>query len=346
MSERRLYLDEGIGQTRGVVTLDGRPERLLLSRDGDLAAQALGARSIGRATRIAKPQALAFVDLPEGPPCVINLRPEHAWLAEGAAAEVEIRGEARAGKGAAARLIGPAEGAPRLLSPAPALEERLQAFAPKAAIVRGGAARATADQAEDEALAEIHPLPGGGSLAIERTRALTAIDVDFGERHGGDAKRAVRATNLTAVAAAARLLRLKGLGGLIVIDLIGDGRDGPTLIGAARAAFAPDNPGVVLGPMSRFGTLELAVPRRQRPVMEILGAGDAEAALRTEALVLVRALEREAQADGGGRFAALASPAVAALAEPLVARLAERLGARVAVRADAARATGFAVGPA
>ena len=43
MTERRLYLDVGVGETRGVVTLDGRPERLLIARDDDVAVQAQGA---------------------------------------------------------------------------------------------------------------------------------------------------------------------------------------------------------------------------------------------------------------------------------------------------------------
>ena len=43
MSERRFFLDRGVGETRAVVTLDGRPERLLIARDDDFAIQALGA---------------------------------------------------------------------------------------------------------------------------------------------------------------------------------------------------------------------------------------------------------------------------------------------------------------
>ena len=46
-----------------------------------------------------------------------------------------------------------------------------------------------ADAAEDEVLAIEHPLPGGGSLAVEQTRALTAVDIDLGQGGGQDAKR-------------------------------------------------------------------------------------------------------------------------------------------------------------
>ena len=60
---------------------------------------------------------------------------------------------------------------------------------------------------------------GGGDIAIEPTRALTAIDVDLSDRKGGDAKRVTRQANLAALGMAARLLRLKGLGGIVVIDL-------------------------------------------------------------------------------------------------------------------------------
>ncbi|HEX7759106.1 MAG TPA: ribonuclease E/G, partial [Caulobacteraceae bacterium] len=262
MSQRRLFLDIGIGETRGVVTLDGRPERLLIDRGETLGPQALGARLVARVRQVERAQALAFLDMGQGPDGVLNLRPEMERLNQGQAVEVEVRTEARADKGATLRLIGPAEGAPRLLQAAPTLAEELQAIAPKVQVTTGEGARRAADEAQDEALQTIFPLPGGGSIAVERTRALTAVDVDMGARSGNEAKRAARLANLAALAAAARVLRLKGLGGLIVIDFTGRAIDGPALLAAARTLFAPDNPGVALGPISRFGTLELTVPRR------------------------------------------------------------------------------------
>jgi Rne/Rng family ribonuclease len=195
-----------------------------------------------------------------------------------------------------------------------------------------------ADGAEDEALETVYSLPGGGSLAIEPTRALIAVDVDLGARAGEEAKRAARSANFAALGVAARVLRLKGLGGLIVIDFVGRGHDGPALLSAARAAFGPDNPGVAMGPISRFGTLELTIPRRSRPVIEILS--DAAGAPRpiTRGLALIRALEREALADGGGRFQGLAAPEVVAAAAPALSQLVGRLGARLSLRAEPGRA--------
>ena len=259
--ERRLYLDRAPGESRAVVLLDGRPERLLIQRAGDPPGQVLGARSIARVRRIERSLVSAFLDLGEGPEAILPLTGAAARLAEGAAVEVAIAAQARRGKGAGARLIGPAEGAPRLLAPAPSLIERLQAFAPGQTVLEDAQAREAADDAEDAVLGIEHALPGGGSIAIEPTRALTAIDVDLGAA-GGDARQAARRTNLAAIAQAARLLRLKSLGGLIIFDLIGASHDGAALTAAVKAAFEPDQPGVSIGPVNRFGVLQLTLPRR------------------------------------------------------------------------------------
>ena len=347
MSDRRLFLDVGVGETRGVVAAAGGPERLLIVRDGDSAAQALGARLVARIRKVERASALAFLDLGSGPDAVLNLRPEMGRLPEGQALEVEIRGEARGDKGANVRLIGPAEGPVRLLAAAPTLIEQLQAAAPRATIITGSAARRAADEAQDEALQTVFALPGGGSVAVERTRALTAIDVDLGDRPGAEAKRAARQVNLAAIATAARVLRLKGLGGLVVFDMAGRGHDGPALLAAARAAFAADNPGVALGPISRFGTLELTVPRRARPVIDVLADHNGEPSVQTQALALVRALEREAVADGGARLVASASPSVARAAAPLVETLKGSVGGRVSVRpVESLGDAAWSVGPA
>jgi Ribonuclease G/E len=340
MTERRLYLDVGAGETRGVVTLDGRPERLLIARDGDLAGQALGARVVGRVRTVDKASALAFLDLGEGPDAVLNLTRETPPLTQGQAVELEIRAEGRRGKGPVARLIGVAEGPPRLIAAAPSVEDQLRGFAPGAEIRTGPIARSMADGAQEEALATVFALPGGGSAAIESTRALTAVDVDLGAGAGVHAKRAARAANLAALTLAARVLRLKGLGGLVVIDLVGRAHDTPTLLSAARAAFGPDNPGVALGAISRFGTLELTVPRRARPAIDRLTDDAGVASVETEALTLARALEREAVADGGGRFEAVAAPDVALAARGPLAVLMARLGSRLAIRGEPGRARG------
>jgi Ribonuclease G/E len=334
MSERRLYLDRGPGESRGVVTLDGRPERLLIRRDGDDPRLRFGARSVARVASLEPALATAFLDLGGGAEAILPFKSD-AKPVRGQTLEVEIRSEPRRGKLAIARATGEGEGAPRLLGPPLDLADELRGFAPEAAIVEGRAARDMADEAEAEALDVLHPLPGGGVLAIEPTRALTAIDVDLGERKGADAKRVTRQANLAALSMAARLLRLKGLGGIVVIDLVGRGHDGNALMAAARAAFGPDNPGVAIGPVGRFGTMELSLPRRIRPVAEVLGRDDGQLSDLTLALRLVRRIEAEAAAQGGARLTARCAPEVERAARPLAALLAARIGARFAIEGDA-----------
>ena len=330
---RKFFLDRSIGETRGVITLDGRPERLMISRDGDAPATQLGARSVARVRSVEKNIGAAFLDLPGKVEAMYSMRQDELPPVRGASVEIEIRTEARQGKLATVRLIGAAEGEPRLLQAAPDIEAELQDIARGGKIVEGLGAREAADAAEAEALQTVHALPGGGNIAIEPTRALVSIDVDLGGRPGSDTKSAARMANLTALGMAARLLRLKGLGGLVIFDLVGRGHDGKAIDGAARAAFSPDNPGVAIDKISRFGTLTLTVPRRRRPVLDTLLDERGGLSARTGALRLVRELEREGRAVPGGKLTAACAPAVLAAFESLRAPLTERLGARFIVEA-------------
>lgn len=334
MSQRKAYLDAGIGETRGVVTVDGHPERLFILRDGDDAFDAPGARGVARVRRIERAFTSAFVELPSGASALLPMKAGDPPLHEGQAVDVEVRIPSRRGKSAVVRLHGLAGGEQRLIAAAPGLTAEL-AHLVKAPPITGDAAREAADHAEELALSTLHALPGGGRLSIEPTRALVAIDVDLGDRPGADAKRAARAANLAALTAAARLLRLKGLGGLVVFDLVGRGHDGPALISAARQAFSLDNPGVAIGPISKFGTLEMTVPRVRRPVAEdLLDEAGAPTPL-TSALRLVRAIEREGRASPGAQLTGRCDPACAAAFAGLAPALAARLGGRFVIETPA-----------
>ena len=336
MNERRIFLDQGLGEARGVVTLDGAPERLLIRRDGDDPRLRAGARLAAIVAAVEPALSMAFLDLGAGGQAILQFKPE-ARPVRGESVEVEIRAEPRRGKLAVARLLGRAEGPPRLLAEAPDLADLLKGLVREAGLETGRAARAAADEAEAEALETLHPLPGGGTLAVEPTRAVTAIDVDLGERKGADSKRVARAANLVAIAHTARLLRLKSLGGVVVIDLVGRGHDAKALTAAARAAFAPDNPGVAIEPVGRFGTMLLSLPRKTRPVAEILTRDDGALSDLSLALRLLRRIEAEAEVQPGARLAARGAPSVIAAAQPFAAQLAARIGARFALEPDPAR---------
>ena len=334
MAERHIYIDRAPGELRGVIAVNGRAERLLLVRPGE-GYPRLGERYRARVATIDQSLGLAALDLGQGRQAALRLKADRSPPVQGQALDVEISIEPQGVKAAVARVIGEASGAPGLLGEPFELETRLAALAPGAPIITGAEARVAADEAEDEALAIEHALPDGGSMAIEPTRALTAVDIDLGRGTGRDPKRAARQANLNAIAALARVLRLKALGGLVVIDLVGRGHDGPTLSRAAQTAFGLDQPGVALGPVTKFGTLELALPRRYRPMRDLLCGDDGHPSDQTLALRLMRTIEREALADPGGQLLVRCAPQIAESARQAVRELQGRIGARFQLMADA-----------
>ena len=318
---RRLLLDRSPGEARGVVLLEGRPERLWIERDGERTGPHLGERYRARVEEISQGLGLARLVLGLGLEAALPLA--KGGQPRGAIVEIEIAAEPRGAKAAVARMIGPSAGAPERLSAAPDLQARLAAAAPGVQIEQGDDAREAAGEAEDAALAAGHPLSGGVTLFIEPTRALTAIDVDWTGPPRPSTAAAMRA-NVEALGAAARLLRLKSIGGAIVIDLIGFPRDREAIQGAARQAFAPDDPGVVVLAPNRFGLLQLAKPHRERPLREVLCAADGRLSARSVAQRLARAMERQGRADPGARLIAECAPEVATELRPLVQAMGPR----------------------
>jgi Ribonuclease G/E len=331
VSVRRLYLDDAPGERRGVVTLDGLTERLLIERFDDLAIQQPGARAVARVRRVERGLKSAFLDLGEGPDAMLPLSGVAQSVTEGAWLEVEIVAAARGDKGAVARMIGAGAGPCRLLVSASDLRSRLQAFAPGVALITGTSAREAADVAEDAALNIEHPLPSGGRIFIEPTQALTAIDVDLGSA-SGESRQATARANKEALPTAARLLRLKSLGGLVAIDLAGKGHDGAALFAIAKAAFAVDGEGVSIGPISRFGVMELSLPRTMRPIADVLLGRDGQISGAAMAYRLLRVIERAA--GPGLRVDAVCAPEVAAIAMRSAPALTDRIGARFVITAD------------
>jgi Ribonuclease G/E len=166
----------------------------------------------------------------------------------------------------------------------------------------------------DAALAPTLALAGGGSLHIEESRAGVLVDIDTGTPQAASAARGALAVNLAAAAAIARQLRLRGLGGGIIIDFVGlDGSRPRERVRRAMAAALTGDPAQpqVLG-WTRLGHLELVRPRRSRPLSEAMlepqSAAKSAVALAFEAL---RAVYREARASPAANWRLAVSPGVA-----------------------------------
>ncbi|MGQ3071637.1 MAG: ribonuclease E/G [Ferrovibrionaceae bacterium] len=177
------------------------------------------------------------------------------------------------------------------------------------------------------------PLAGGGRLVIEPGRTLAAVDVDSGDATAGDRRSLVRAVNRRAIPEIAWQLRLREIGGLVVIDFLKDsGRADPGLIEGLRHALAPDPAAIkIAARFSEFGTLELTRERRS--------AALAERHASPEGLLarLARRAVAEARQSRGRPLLLTAGPDLAArLDDATLARWAAALGCPVTMRSDVA----------
>src|SRR5438067_9472188 len=170
------------------------------------------------------------------------------------------------------------------------------------------------------ALAPSLGLPGGGTIQIAETAAAVLIDVDTGTPDEGSAERGALAANLAAVQAIARQLRLRQLGGGIIVDFVGlEGRSAREKVRQALAAALAGDPAQpeVLG-WTRLGHLEIVRPRHGRPLSEaMLEPQGTKKNATTLAFEALRALYREARADPAANWRLIvASDTAAALHGP------------------------------
>ena len=154
------------------------------------------------------------------------------------------------------------------------------------------------------------PLPSGGSIVIDHTEALVAIDVNSAQAtKGADIEQTAFNTNLEAAEEAARQLRLRDLGGLIVIDFIDmeNQKNQRDVEDRLRDSLHYDRARVQTGKISRFGLLELSRQRLQPSLGETSyitcprcsGTGHVRST-ESFALHLLRMLQEESMKENTG----------------------------------------------
>jgi ribonuclease G len=200
------------------------------------------------------------------------------------------------------------------------------------------------DAVFDEALSATLALPGGGSVHFEATRAGMLIDVDTGTPETGSPERTGLMANLAAAGTIARQIRLRNLGGGIIVDFVGlDSRSARDKVRAAlAAAIAPDPAGPQVLGWTRLGHFELVRPRRSRPLGEALLEPRSGGALVKTAITVsheaLRALRRAARAQPGRRWRVIVAPEVAATlagaAADAVRQAEQRFARSIAIEAD------------
>jgi len=150
-------------------------------------------------------------------------------------------------------------------------------------------------------------LPSGGAIVIDHTEALVSVDVNSGRAtRGADIEETAFKTNLEAAEEISRQLRLRDLGGLIIIDFIDmeSQRNQREVENRLRDGLRLDRARVQTGKISRFGLMELS-RQRLRPALaetsyipcpRCSGTGHIRSA-ESAALHILRILEEEAMKD-------------------------------------------------
>ena len=322
MSELEVFLDDTPGEVRGVVSRDGRFERLLIQREDEPPQNRLGARVVGRVLEPEGAFKAAFVEIGGDKAGFLPLN-KGETIRTGDLIEAEVIAEPRETKGPVLRRIRAGEGKPRLISAGPSVAERLRTIAPGVTPITGAEAIQASWDAEEEALAASDLFVEWAlDVAVQRTRALIAVDIDYMHLPGRDARKGRARANQEGLRQAARLIRLSGWGGLVAVDLVGTTLDPNQITAMAKEAFAGDD--ASFGPLSRFGLLQLALPWRTRPVEETLMAAGRRSAT-TRAVDIARHLRHAMLSDTTApRFVARCAPDEVEVAAPLVARLGPR----------------------
>jgi ribonuclease G len=164
------------------------------------------------------------------------------------------------------------------------------------------------------------PLPSGGWITIEGTEALTAIDVNSGSftASTGLEETSLR-INTEAADEIGRQLRLRGIGGLIVIDFIhlNEKENIQNVLDVLEASLSKDRTPTQISPMSEFGLVEITRKRIRDPLVKLLTECcrpcEGHGRKRTRdaiALEVLRRVEKQAAAAPGRQIVVRASPEI------------------------------------
>jgi len=157
-------------------------------------------------------------------------------------------------------------------------------------------------------------LPSGGAIVIDHTEALTSIDINSARAtKGSDIEETAKNTNLEAADEIARQLRIRDLGGLIVIDFIDmmQNKNQREVETRLRNAVYDDRARVQIGRISRFGLLEMSRQRLRPSLGEssqiVCPRCSGQGTIRdveSLSLAVLRLLEEESLKDSTGKILA------------------------------------------
>lgn len=272
----------------------GKPLALHLERWSDHGRRLiLGSQLNARIRALQPDQGGAFLETETGAEAFLRLQKAHS-ITEGQALNVIVAAEAREDKLPRVEFFNENSSPPDSLA------------WPECVIEDVSAGNQLIAAAFDEALSSTLTLPGGGRLRIERTSALTAVDIDTAGRKGkGSAASRALKINLEACGELARQMRLRNLGGLVVLDCVAPLNAGSrqkikgAMKSELKAAGLVSN--TVLAP-SQLGLLELSLPWRKTPISDRILDSRTDTSDETLCLEGLRMLEQTAIGNRMDKF--------------------------------------------
>lgn len=291
--KRRAVIENAVGEFRAAIYEGRRLVELYVDRPWQTTPR-VGDVYAGRVTSVDPSVAGAWVDLSASvAPALLPFAAQRDMpkLTEGQGVQVNILRSQIGAKGATLRYIKETDAKPSLIKKL-TMRERLLARFPE--LTFDEAAVNAVDSVCETTLA----LPGGGSITMEQTQALLAIDVDKGA-----AVSAAAAANEAAKLIASQL-RLRGLGGLIVIDFpnLRQPKQRKTLERILETACEADPNVTKFNSLSRFGVIEMTRAKPDASLDDILNTRLGEPKIETKAMRALRRLTREAAASPGAQL--------------------------------------------
>ena len=291
--KRRAVIEEAVGESRAAIYEGRRLVELHIERKWH-ATPRHGDIYAGQVSSIDASVAGLWVDIGgEALPALLPFAAQNNMpkLTEGQKVEVEILRSQIGTKGATLKFLDEIDAQPGLKSGLD-LKGRLHGKYP------GLTFDEAAVNAVDEACEKQIALSGGGSITLEQTQALLAIDVDK-----GGAVSAAAAANQAAKQIASQL-RLRGLGGLIIIDFpnLRQPKQRKTLEKTLQAAFETDPFVTKFNALSRFGVIEMTRAKPDLSLDDILNDKYGNPTVETQSLRAIRRLTREAKVSPGAQL--------------------------------------------
>lgn len=294
--KRRALIDNGVGEIRAAIYEDDNLVEFHLDRWSEKNVPKTGDIYAGRVITVDHSLGGVFLDMGKTQSGFLKFTEASGAprLHEGQLIDVRVSREPEGlNKGCVVKYLGQSSNTKPSCIRKASFEDRIKARFEGQLIIEYSAI-SQIYEAVDQEIA----LAGGGSISIEQTRALLAIDVDKGHSSSGY-EAAISAAHMIP-----KQLRLRGLGGLVVIDFpnLRQKKQRDQVWSILSDGFKSDPNSVNIAHFSRFGAVELTRQKPSRSLDQHLCTPTGLITVETQSMIALQRLEREGRVNPGAQL--------------------------------------------